>query len=238
MLEIIIGEIPSEVSDPAALIYYETSNATYYGTTGKECVRLSSACQSSLWYFQGNTLSIWRFGALPSLFERGRAGSGSYLLRFALAEHSTGSQYLVRSGLWQSIFYWYFAIMKYSNVLFPFQLTAVMVLMSLTVTVEGAEPPLEAAKVISISTAGQARSSHTAGGWFDVRHGSGGDFWSEVWNTVNTWPTESAKITTEVLLDSSELPPLNSLLTHISPKVLSEYARGVIRATASLSLYR
>lgn len=58
MLEIIIGEIPSEVSDPAALIYYETSNATYYGTTGKECVHLSSACQSSLWYFQGNTLSI------------------------------------------------------------------------------------------------------------------------------------------------------------------------------------
>lgn len=70
--------------------------------------------------------------------------------------------------------------MKYSNVLFPFQLAVVMVLMSLMVTVEGAKLLLETAKVTSISTARGAHSSHTVGSWFDVRHGSGGDFWSEV----------------------------------------------------------
>lgn len=70
--------------------------------------------------------------------------------------------------------------MKYSNVLFPFQLTTVMALTSLVVTGEGADLPLETAKVISISTAQGAHSSHTAGSWFDVRHGSGGDFWAEV----------------------------------------------------------
>ena len=70
--------------------------------------------------------------------------------------------------------------MKYSNVLFPFQLTTVMALMSLVVTVEGAELPLEIAKVTSISTAQGAHSSHTVGSWFDVRHGSGGDLWSVV----------------------------------------------------------
>lgn len=63
--------------------------------------------------------------------------------------------------------------MKYSNVLFPFQLTMVLALMSLMVTT------LETAKVISTSTAWGTHSSHTVGSWFDVRHGSGGDFWSE-----------------------------------------------------------
>lgn len=56
----------------------------------------------------------------------------------------------------------------------------VMALMSLMVTVEGAELPLETEKVISISTAQGAHSSHTVGNRFDVRHGSGGGFWSEV----------------------------------------------------------
>lgn len=70
--------------------------------------------------------------------------------------------------------------MKFSNVLFPFQLTTATALMSLIVTVERAELPSEKAKVISISTACGAHSSHTVGSWFDVRHGSGGDFWSEV----------------------------------------------------------
>lgn len=112
--------------------------------------------------------------------------------------------------------------MKYSNVLFPFQLTMVLALMSLMVTVEGAELPLETAKVISTSTAWGAHSSHTVGSWFDVRHGSGGDFWSEFRNTVNAWPTESAKITTGVLRGSSEFPSQNCLLTRISRTVLSE----------------
>jgi len=69
--------------------------------------------------------------------------------------------------------------MKYSNVLFPFQLTMVMALMSLEATVEGAEPPLEAANVISIPTAPGAHGSHAVGSWFDVRHGSERVFWSE-----------------------------------------------------------
>lgn len=74
----------------------------------------------------------------------------------------------------------FFAIMMYSNVPFPFQLTTATALMSLMVTEERAELHSETAKVVSVSTAQGARGSHTAGGGFDVRHGSGGDFWSEV----------------------------------------------------------
>lgn len=66
------------------------------------------------------------------------------------------------------------------TVLFPFQLARVMALMSVMATVEGTELPLEAAEVISIYSAREAHSSPTAGSWFDLRHGSGGDFWSEV----------------------------------------------------------
>lgn len=135
------------------------------------------------------------------------------------------------------VFFFLFAITRYSNVLFPFQLTTATALMSLMVTADRAELPSETAKVVSVSTTQGARSSHTAGGWFDVRHGSGGDFWPEVWNTVNAWPTEFGKITTGIFLSSSEFQSQNNLLTCVSPQVLFEHSNDAIKATVLLLSY-
>lgn len=135
------------------------------------------------------------------------------------------------------VFFFFFAITRYSNVLFPFQLTTATALMSLMVTADRAELPSETAKVVSVSTTQGACSSHTAGGWFDVRHGSGGDFWPEVWNTVNAWPTEFGKITTEIFLSSSEFQSQNNLLTCVSPQVLFEHSNDAIKATVLLLSY-
>lgn len=187
--------------------------------------------------FRGTHWTFAGFDGLSLLLGRERARSGSYLLKLALAEHSTGRQELVRSGLWQSIFYWSLAIMKYSNILLPFQLTMGMTLMSLIVTVEWDQPPLETAKVIPMSTAQGAHSYHTVGSWLDLRHSSGGDFWSEFWNMLNTCPTESAKLTTGILLGSSEFSYQNCLLTSISPNTCPflNAVWLVIKATALLS---